>query len=299
MLRAKAEPKAKRPRTSDEQGVDVVPGAFVLGGDDIGDVEEVDIGGGEDDLFAQMLDEIIDEAGFDSDDARSNDGDDGTEVLDEKPDQPSASASVSSSPSAPLHYLDGASASMVSSIVDTLSAGCSDGRATVRDSFDFALHHSKTTIEVGTMSLIQYSKGSDEDGVRDSELIFVRWESTRGNPRRARRVRLDSEGRIVYNVPFMVVVEEFSVENTLILISTLSVDMLKLTQRFRPNMPRQVVFLKRHYLAKLFPGPMLVGPESLEEDRCKVFQLVLARLLVERAFSTEHEVYVCSSCLCS
>ena len=125
----------------------------------------------------------------------------------------------------------------------------------------------------------------------------MRWESTRGNPRRARRVRLDSEGRIEYNVPFMVVVEEFSVENTLILISTLPVALLKRKQRFRPKMPSQAIALKRHYLARLFPCPMLMAPESLEEDRCKV--CVLASRLVQKAFSAEHEVYVCSSCLCS
>lgn len=145
--------------------------------------------------------------------------------------------------------------------------GCSAARSEVEDAFATAADCS-AVIDRVMISLIQLTAGVDE-AHHMYEVLFVRWEEPEGPIRRGRPVRLDSQGRIFYNLPFAVRVESYPVDSTIVIIANTPVPMAKVTARFRHPMPAFAVLLRRLFQCRAYPAPRHVdGDES--DDACIV-----------------------------
>ena len=108
--------------------------------------------------------------------------------------------------------------------------------------------------------LIQFSKpeasGAGGDDLMHHEVIFVKWESVGGNVRTARRVRLDRNSRVIFNVPYVVPVEEFPLACTSVVVRDVPVLMLKVKGKLRDPMPEFALTLQMHLRAQHFAGPL-------------------------------------------
>lgn len=137
---------------------------------------------------------------------------------------------------------------------------CSAGRSSIQAALEEAAARSQKPLAAGMVSLIQFSKheasGAGGDDLMHHEVIFVKWESVGGNVRRARRVRLDSKSRVIFNVPYVVPVEEFPLACTSVVVRDVPVLMLKVKGKLRDPMPEFALTLQMHLRAQHFAGPL-------------------------------------------
>lgn len=142
--------------------------------------------------------------------------------------------------------------------------GCAAARSKVDSAFAQAAERNEPLVP-GVISLVEIvDDGAADDGEdANVQVVFVRWEKTVGDPRQGRRVRLDSLGRVIYNVPYMVPVENFAAATTKVIVPRIPVVMLKATARFRVPMPAFAVLLRRVTLARRCSGLTSDGAECV------------------------------------
>ena len=147
-------------------------------------------------------------------------------------------------------------------------------------------------LQDGNISLIELVRSDgDESAEYEHQVIFVRWESVIGDPRRARPIRLYDQSRVVYNVPFLVPVLSYRVASTKILIANVPVVMFKRVAHLRQPMPEFALLLQRVFLARRFQGPMFVGPDSVA-NRCSLCVRVR-----HHDYGSTQETFLCKCCL--
>jgi hypothetical protein len=164
----------------------------------------------------------------------------------------------------------------------------------IQTALEHATAHSQKPLAQGMISLIIFSRpdASTADACYNHEVLFVKWESVNLDPRKARRVRLDRQNRVVYNVPYAVPIEEFPVEATKLIVSDLPVLMLRMAGKLRDQMPEFALTLQGNLKTTSFSGPLHV--ES-PEQRC-VLCRAAETFEIDGVLNPEDETFQCCQC---
>jgi hypothetical protein len=210
---------------------------------------------------------------------------------------------------ASMHYLLAAGpdkAELVRELVgDMCEAGCSKIEAALQE----ASGHSTAVLADGMISLIEVSTAGsrgdqpDQPTIYHYEALFVKWEKVDADPRKARRVRLDSRNRIIYNVPFAVPIEDFPISSTRLIVKDLPVIMFRARSKGRDSMPQFALTLLAHLRARHFAGPLPFPMEGLREHLCVLCQAAQEAEVANvpgpaSGLDSCHDLFQCGMCSC-